>query len=200
MKKVATFKTVFVLALSLIVSNVVMASGKIKVNLDPNNSESALVEITNPKMSKIEILVKDSYGETLYSKKTVAKMENFKTKFDFSELEDGLYRFSVQIDNEYTENNFSVADGDVEIVEVRKTVEPYFAYKNDELGLTFLNYQKEAVSMFVYDRDRNVLYEKNLGNDFAIHHAVDLSKLRFGDYEVVLANDQEIFEYSVSVK
>lgn len=200
MKKLATFKTVFLLALAFLVSNVVIASGKITVNLDVNYSESAFVEIANSKLSKIQIQVKDSYGETIYSKKTVATMENFKTKLDFSQLEDGVYRFSVKIDNEHTENRFSVENGDIALLEVRKSVEPYFAYKNDKLDLTFLNYQKEPVSMYVYDGSRNLLYEKNLGNDFAINHAVDLSNLRFGDYEVVLANEQEIYEYSVSVK
>lgn len=200
MKKLATFKTVFVLAIALLVSNVVMASGKIKVNMDPKDSESAVVEISNSKLSTIEIQIKDSFGETVYSKKTLAKMENFKTKFDFSQLENGFYRFSVKIDKEHTENRFSVEDGDVNLVEVRKSVEPFFDHKNDKLDLTFLNYQKEPVSMFVYDRNRNLLYEKNLGNEFAIHHAVDLSNLRFGDYEVVLANEQETFGYSVSVK
>lgn len=200
MKKITALKTVFVLAVALLVANVVVASGKIKVNLDAKNSETAVVEILNSEMSKIHVQIKDQYGETIYSKKKVAPAESFKTKYNFSNLEDGLYRFSVQIDNERTENRFSVENGDVNLIEVRKSVEPYFAYGQNKLDITFLNYQNEEIKMFVYDNRKNLLYEKSLGEDFAIHHAVDLSKLRFGDYDVVLANNEDIYEYSVSVK
>ena len=80
--EITALKTVFVLAVALLVANVVVASGKIKVNLDAKNSETAVVEILNSEMSKIHVQIKDQYGETIYSKKKVAPAESFKTKYN----------------------------------------------------------------------------------------------------------------------
>jgi hypothetical protein len=47
----------------------------------------------------------------------------------------------------------------------------------------------------VYDANSTLLTEADLGDDLAIHRAFDLSELRYGTYDVRIANSTDIFEY-----
>ena len=194
-----TIRTTLAVAAIILSAGAVMGSGKVKVEMKANDSEITVVDISNSKMSEIEVDVKNEYGESFYSKKTNTPIDQFRTKYEFSNLEDGTYRFSVKIDTEKTVNTFKVEDGEVELIKSRKSVEPYFKYKDDILKITYLNFQEEDVKMYVYD-GKNLLYEKALGAEFKILHGVDFSDLSYGDYEVVLANNEDIYEYEVSVR
>lgn len=194
-----TIKAMFVLILAVLAANVSSASGKVKFDKTANDSEVALAATSFVEMSSIEVNVKDGFGEVLYESNLTAPASTFNKKFDFSSMENGKYWFKVKINNETTVNKFEVKNGNVEMLEVRKSSEPHFVYKDNQLKLTLLNHQNEDVTMYVYDDSRKIMYKKELGTQFAIHHGVDLSKLQRGNYEVVLVNDRDIFDIDVRV-
>lgn len=199
MKTIRTIRIIILLMVVGLTANTVMGSGKVKVDLISGLTDLAVVEIVNSEMSEIEVDLKDSYGETLYSKKTKTPLENFKTKYDFSSLEDGTYRFTVKIDKEKTVNTFKIVNGGIKEVGTRKSVDPYFKFEHNILKVTFLNFEKENTKMYAYDGN-TLLYEKELGSEFSIDHGVNFSDLGWGDYRVVLANDLDIYEYEVSIR
>ena len=195
-----TMKTLFAVIIGLFVTNAAIASGNLKVNLASNEAELTVVEISNAnKISEFEIQLIDAYGEELYRMETKAPRSDLQKRYDLSELEDGVYWYTVKVDKETVTKKLAVEDGRVDVLDIRKSLEPYITKKDDKLMLTLLNYQEEDVKLYVYDSNNSLLAEADLGNDFTITKALDLEELRYGNYEVVIANDLDIFEHRFEV-
>ena len=134
-------------------NDVVLASGNLKVNVVSNEADLTVVEISNFKMSNFEIEVTDEYGEYLYEMKTKAPVNEFKKRYDFSGLEDGIYWYSVKIDKEKITKKLEIENGKVDVLEISKVVEPFFVQHDDLLKFSILNFQQEDVKLFVYGPD-----------------------------------------------
>mgnify|MGYP000318433745 FL=1 len=194
-----TTKTIFLVMIATLAASVAMASGNLKVNLASNDSEAALVEISNTKMVNYEIELIDEVGNQLYSMETEAPRSELKKRYDFSNLEDGTYWYSVKIDKEEVTKRLAIENGNVEVTDIRKSVEPSFLQDGDMIKLSFLNFENENISIFVYDENNELLTEADLGKDFAIHKGINLADLNPGTYALVLANDYEVFEHIVEL-
>jgi len=194
-----TMKNLFALAIAVLIVNGAMASGNLRVNIASGNNEFAEVEISNVAMSTFEIDVKDENGDIVFYKETQAPASNYKRNYDFSNLEDGNYYFTVKIENESTETKFNINSGELTVFEEKKMVDPVFMFENNELKLTYLNFSEENTSLIVYDSSRNQLYEKDLKSNFVNHHGIDFSKVAKGNYEVVLSSGNDIHSYDVFI-
>lgn len=192
-------KTFFLLAFTVLSVSSVIASGNLKVNITTGSKDLAEVEIMNLKMSIFEIDVKDVYGEVIFYKETRDPATSYKRNYDFSRLEDGIYYFTVKIDNESTETKFKIERGQLKLIEEKKVVEPVFVMDNKQLKLSYLNFEQKETKVIVYDRFRNTLYEKDLKADFATHHGLDFSKAPGGKYEVVLSSGNNVHSYDVFI-
>ena len=193
-------KTVVLFLVATLMAGGAMASGNLKVNFASNDADVTVVEITNAKLSDYEIEISDEYGYELYSMETIAPIGTLSKKYDFSGLDNGIYWYKVKTDKETKTSRIQVDNGTVEVLDIRKSVEPVFKMEDNKLKFSFLNFPEEDVKLYVYDANNKVLAEEKLGNGFAINKAIDLSELVYGDYEVVIANDADIFSYQVSVK
>lgn len=177
-----------------------MASGGLRVDFSNSENNATLVEMSNVVNTHFEINLKDSYGNRIYSMETSEPSNMLKKKFDFSNLEDGTYWFSVDANNEKTLKKLNIEKGNVSIEMVRKSIQPFFTKDGEMLKLSFLNPHQEGVNLYVYNANKGLLAQADLGSDFAINKAVDLSELRYGDYHVVLTNDNDIYEYKFSIR
>lgn len=201
--KIEAMKTIRTLILALVASfatSYVMASGGLRVDFSNSEKNVTLIEMSNTVNTIFEINLMDASGNRIYSLETTEPGNMWKKKFDFSNLEDGTYWFSVDVNNEKTVKKLNIEKGNVTIEMIRKSIQPFFTKDGEMLKLSFLNPHQEDVNLYVYGANRQVLAEAELGNGFSIHKAVDLSKLRFGDYHVVLANDMDIYEYKFTVR
>ena len=196
MKTARTFLVLFVATLFV---NAAIASGNLKVNFASNEKDLTVVEISDAKLNSYHIEVADMYGEKLYQMKTNSPAETLVKRYDFSDLDNGIYWYSVKTDKETKTSRIEVKAGKVEVLDVRKTLEPTFIMDEKKLNLSFLNFPQENVHLYVYDENYNEIVKTKLGKDFAIHKSIDFSDISFGNYEVVVANDADIFSYKVSI-
>lgn len=194
-----TMKTLLASVIAGLIGTSAMASGNLKVNMTTGSKDLAEIEITNVKLSTFEIDVKDQNGEIIFYKETKAPATNYKRNYDFSRLEDGTYFFTVKIDNEVKETKFNIERGRVNVLETKKMVDPVFVMNNKQLKMSYLNFAQENTKVFVYDRFRTTLYEKDLKSDFVTQHGIDFSKLPRGSYEVVLASGNAVHSYDVFI-
>lgn len=197
-----TTKKIFAVIFGLAISGAVLASeaGNLKVNMASSEAKATFVEISSTKVSNFEIEVMDAYGETLYEMKTEAPASGLNKRYDFSQLEDGVYSYSVKIDKERKVQTFEVDNGQITVINSRKSIDPYFKYENDMVKFSYLNPQGEDVKLYVYDNNNQLLAEAELGNAFSIQRAIDFSDKRWGDYSVVLTNDFDVHEFDVSIR
>ena len=195
-----TIRILIFLLVPTFATNYVMASGGLRVDFSDSENNATLVEMKNVANTQFEITLKDNYGNTIYTLETSEPSNMLKKKFDFSNLEDDTYWFSVDVNNEKTLKKLNIEKGNVAIEEIRKSIQPFFTKEEDMLKLSFLNPQLEDVNLYVYTANKGLLAQAELGKDFAINKAVDLSELRYGDYHVVLTNKKDIYEYRFSIR
>lgn len=194
-----TGKLFLALILATFTATSVMATGNLKMNISTGDNEEAVVEISNLKTSVFQIDVKNEYGEVVFQKKTKVPSTNYKRVYDFSGLDDGTYSMTVKIDREMTEKRLDIRNGQVYVVAEKKVVEPFFMHDSQYFKMSYLNFTGEDVKLYVYDINRNEIYQKNFTSDFTIHHGLDLSKLPRGNYEFVLSSGNDIFDYRIQL-
>lgn len=195
-----TVKTTLVVLIVSLFGNLAFASGNLNVNFKKASAELTEVEISNTKFVNFEIELSDAYGDRLYKMKSDAPQNMLQKKYDFSGLDDGLYFYTVKIDKEKVTKTIEIKNNEVHVLNIRKSVDPYFAQADESIKLSLLNPGNESIKLFVYDSSNQLLTEAKLGNEAAIHKMVDLSDLNKGKYSLVIANDVDIFEHSFSIQ
>jgi hypothetical protein len=191
-------KTLFVGILAMFTVSVAMASGNLKVNMADSESEATVMKISNSEMVNYEIKLEDAWGNQIYEMNTEIPRSEINKRYDLSNLENGMYWYSVKTGNEEIRKQLSVNYGEVEVMDVRKTVAPYFYQDGDQIKFTYLNYESENINLYVYDNN-TLLEEASLGKDFTIHKIVNLSDLNAGVYDIVLTNDYDIYEHRIVI-
>ena len=199
MKTIKTISKLTMLFAFVAFANTLMATGNLKVNILPLTSETAVVAISNTSASNFQISIENDKGEIIYYKETGADSKDYRKVFDFSKLEDGDYKLSASIDGSTTERSFAIENKNISVGKEKSIVEPYFAYKEGVLKLSYLNFSEENLSLNFYDKN-DLVYSKKIGDKFNVNEGFDLSKLNSGNYSVVLSTDSKSFTYNVDVK
>jgi len=179
-------------------ANTLLAGGNLKVNILPLTSETAVVAISSVDASNLQISIENENGEKVYYKETDAENKDYRKVFDFSNLERGDYKLSVTTDGLTTERNFSI-DKNIAVGKEKSLIEPYFAYKNGVLKVSYLNFPEENVSLNFY-ANNDLVYSKEIGTKFNVTEGYDLSKLDKGSYSVVLSTDSKSYSYDLDLK
>jgi predicted ATP-grasp superfamily ATP-dependent carboligase len=195
-----TVKTTLVVLIVSIFGNLAFASGNLNVNFKKASADLTEVEISNTKVSNFEIELRDEFGDQLYKMKSVTPKNMLQKKYDFTGLDNGIYFYTVKIDKEKVTKTIEIKNDNVNVLNIRKSVEPYIAQAGETIKLSLLNPGNESIQLFVYDSSNQLLTEAKLGNEAAIHKMVDLSDLNKGSYSLVLANDVDIFEHNFSIQ
>lgn len=192
------FKVMMLFAL-VAFANTVMAVGNLKVNILPLNEEKALVAISSLTGSTLQIKVEDDMGRVVYFKETADPSDNYRKVYNFSYLEDGEYNLSVVSNNLTTERAFEIRHGKIKVGDEKTTIEPFFAYEDGYLKLSYLNFAEENMTLYFLE-DNQLIYSKKIGNDFNVSEALNLSKLGEGNYVAVLAGRDKEFSYPIEIK
>ncbi len=196
MKTIRTLTMTFAI---LVLANVAMATGNLRVDILPLTAERAVVAISNSAESNFEISIENSAGEIVYYKETEGKVVDYRKVYDFSRLEDGQYTLVVNIDGATSKREFSIDSRNIAVGKLKNLVKPYFAFDNDVLRVAYLNYPGETMDLMIYEGD-NLIYNKALENTFSVNEGLNLSKLKTGNYQVVLATGDEVYDYTVQKK
>ncbi len=181
----------------VLVSGAVMATGNLKVDILQGEKENTVVQISNNAESIFEIELKNNDGNIIYYKRTESPAAACRQYFDFSRIADGQYQLTVSIDSEKKENTLKINNGQVDLVNQRKELEPYFTVRDNRLELSYLNFELDDVNLMVY-KNGELLYEKDLEPEFAVNYGLDLSNLNAGDYNAILSTENSTYNYLIS--
>lgn len=193
-----TLKVTLVLALALVASNL-FATGNLKLNILPLNEKKAVVSITALSSSALNITITDDKGNIVYYHENEDKNGNYCKIFNFSELEDGTYLMKVVSNDLTTERPLQKNHNDILVGDEKTTLKPFFGVDSNILRCSYMNYAKESTVFHFYSENQEI-YTRNIGNDFIVQQALDLSKLKRGDYKAVLTAGNEQFTYNVEIK
>jgi hypothetical protein len=190
-----TIKLAFAVA-GLAVATFATAVEKPKMNVIPINSEQAIVSVTNENPAIFEVSIKAKNGDLVYYKQTSEPVTDFKQIYDFKDLENGKYDLNLNVNGTKVVNEFEVSGSGIKVGESKVRFAPYFDFKNNELKLSYLNFDQENLKLYFYNQN-GLVYESKLGRDFNITTGYNLSKLESGSYRVVLSSYNNEFTYDL---
>jgi hypothetical protein len=198
MKTMNTISKVTMLLAFVAFANTLMATGNLKVNITPLTNEKAVVAISNEAASNFKISIANDKGEVIYYNETDGGSNDYRKVFDFSDLENGKYKLKATVDKQTTERAFVIKKNKLAVGKERNIIAPFFGYKNGVLKLSYLNFSEKDMSLDLYNGN-DLVYSKNMGNQFAVNKGFNLSKLDKGSYSVVFSADNNTYSYNIVV-
>lgn len=192
-----TMKTIIAVIALVASANIAFASGNLRVDILPLSSERAVVAVSSKAESQYEISIENAYGEVIYYKETEGNITDYRKVYDFSKLDRGEYKVVATIDGATSERTFTVGSKEISVGDLKYVMDPVFSFNNDVLRVAYLNYPGEKVDLKIYDGNE-LIYTKSIDSKFAVNEGLNLSKLKSGNYQVVLASGQEVFDYTLN--
>lgn len=190
-----TIKLAFTVA-AFAAATIAIAVEKPKLNVVPLNAERAIISATNENPAIFEVSINAENGDLVYFKQTTEPVTDFKQVYDFKELAEGKYVLNLKVNDTRVINDFQVSRDKIEVGESKIRFAPYFDFKNNELKLSYLNFDQENLNLYFYNNE-GLVYETKLGRDFNITTGYDLSKLANGKYRVVMSSVNNEFTYNL---
>ncbi len=191
-------KTIKLLSTVLAVAIVAVATAveKPKMNVTPLSADRAVVTIMNENASLFELSIHAENGELVYYKQTTKPLSSYQKIYDFKNLENGNYTMDLRVNDTRLIKDIEVASTGIYVGESKLRIDPYFAFADDVLKLSYLNFDEEKLSLNIYD-EKGLVYKSYLGKDFNVASGYDLSALREGKYEVILSSLNNEFTFSL---
>ncbi len=183
-------------ALVLGMTTVATAVEKPKMNVIPISNERAIVSVLNENPAYFEVSILAENGDLVYYKQTSNQVTDFNQIYDFKNLADGKYALNLKVNDTKVINDFEVSRKGIEVGEARVRFAPYFNYKNNELKLSYLNFDEENLNLAIYNNS-GLVYESRLGRDFNITKGYDLSRLESGSYRVTLSSYSNEYKFDL---
>ena len=180
-------------------ANTLFAAGNLKINMLPVNAEKAVVTISSISNSDLNITIADENGRIIYFKENSNAGEIYRKVFDFSVLEDGIYKLTVVSNDITAERQFEKSHRMIKVGEEKTTLEPVFGYEAGILRCSYLNFNKEDLALYFF-KNNELIYSKSVGKGFNLQEALNLSKLEKGKYEVVLFAGIKQFTYPIQIQ
>lgn len=194
-------KTIKFLATVLLLSTVTLVSAveKPKTNVRPINENQFLLAMETAEASTMEVTISNSDGEIMYYKSTNKPVTSVKKIFDLKNLESGNYSLELKSKDFITRRDLKVEQNNFHIGEANTTqiVHPYFGLDGNQLVLTHLNFEEEEYQLVIYNGNTE-LYSATLEQASPINAGYDMSKLKAGEYEVVLYSGDKLYSYEFS--
>lgn len=189
------FKVALVVAL-FAVANTVLAGGNLKVNLVPVSNEKALLAISSLSDTNVQITLTNENKQVVYFSETTGSAENYRKLFDFAGLEPGTYKITAVCGALHAERSFQKDKKGLFVGKEVTELEPFFSYQNGLFRFTYLNFQENNMELSLY-ASNDLVYQKELGRNFKINEAFDLSRLRPGTYQAALSSGENTYWFTV---
>lgn len=190
-----TIKFLSVLTLVAVVG-IATATEKPKMNVIPLGNEKALIAIENEKPAYFELSIESQYGDLVYYKESATELTNLRQVINYAALEKGSYTMKLKVNDTFLKTDFTIDFKGMNVGKTKMEYAPYFAFKNNELKFSYLNFDKENMGIKIINNGE-VVFENKLGKDFIITDGYDLSKLDAGKYQVELTSMNNYFTYNI---
>ena len=191
-------KTIKLLSTVLAVAIVAVATAdeKPKMSVTPMSADKAVVTIMNENASLFELSIHAEDGELVYYKQTTKPLTSYQEIYDFKNLENGNYTMNLRVNDTRLIKDIEVASNGIFVGESKLRIDPFFAFADGILKMSYLNFDEEKLSLNIYD-ENGLVYQSDLGKEFNVASGYDLSALRAGKYEVILSSYNNEFTFSL---
>ncbi|MFY9151257.1 MAG: hypothetical protein WAO52_04515 [Prolixibacteraceae bacterium] len=180
----------------LIMTNTLFATGNLKVNILGVSSEKAVFAVSSLCNSDLKISVTDANGLKIYENESTGSTMDYLEEFNLGDLTYGKYKLKVDCGDLTTVRTFNKSGQGIKVGKEKTWIKPFFGYANGILRCTYLNFQKENMSLYFLKKDQ-LLYSKDLGKIFNVTEGINLSRLEGGNYEIVLSAGGKEYSFHI---
>lgn len=176
-------------------ANSTFATGNIKINpyLD---TDLSIVSIINPTESELKMKIYDNEGNLYYSKKVSSTTTDQKL-FDFSYLEDGLYKIVLTGAEEKVEKEFSVEGSKLKVEDSKEVAEKtLFRSEDNNLFVSYLSFENKKFNLTITDAFGNEIFEESYTSTPTFSKKFNVSALPEGEYKVRLISNKKEYNYA----
>jgi len=178
-------------------ANAAFATGNIRINsyLD---TDLSIVSIINPTQATLRMNITDATGNLYYSKK-VSSATTAQKLFDFSYLEDGVYKIELTGAKESIEKEFEVANNKLVNAEVKQnTAKTMFRSDANNLFVTYLSFENKDLNISITDEFGKEVFTKNYTSEPTFSKKFNVEALPEGDYKIRLISNNKEYNYAFS--
>ncbi|MCY1636344.1 MULTISPECIES: T9SS C-terminal target domain-containing protein [Marinifilum] len=171
------------------------ATGNIKINpyLD---TDLSIVSIINPSESALKMKIYDREGNLYYSKK-VNRATTDQKLFDFSYLEDGIYKIVLSGAEENVEKEFIIEGKKLKVTAAKEVAEKtLFRSQDNNLFVSYLSFENDTFNLSITDELGNEVFEESYTSAPTFSKKFNVTALPEGEYKVRLVSNNKEYNYA----
>jgi hypothetical protein len=192
----ALLSALSILILFFITSTIVYGSGNVLI-YPIEGSKKAIVNISVPQRADVILSIQSIDGTGLYYE-TISDRPIYSRVYDFTDLDNGLYRLVATTGPLVVRDEFEVKDSKIEVRGGEVEYMPVFMLNGRLLLVNFLNKGAHEVEVTLEDNTDIIFKEKN-SNNITFEKVYDISSLPKGYYIVRLAAGDKSYNYYFEV-
>ena len=193
MKTKTSILTIFAVALVFIAT----ASDKPRTHVRSLNADQVLVTVQSEEASKMEVSIEDNNGNIVYYKRSKKPIDSYAKIFNVQQLEDGDYSLALTVNDRVIKRNLAIYNEKISVGEEQDLIPPFFTFDGEKLILAHLNFENENYVVEITGREGSI-YKASVGNDTSVNAKYDLSRIRNGNYELILSSANNDYKYCFS--
>jgi hypothetical protein len=171
------------------------ATGKIRIS-NYLDTDLSIVSIFNPGESTLKMKIYDVDGNLYYTKKVSSETTDQKL-FDFSYLEDGMYKIVLTGGEKDIVKEFEIEDNKLAPAKAKNYAERTLirSFEND-LFVTYLSFENKSFNLLITDKEGNQVFEESYTTKPNFSKKFNVSALPKGDYNVRLISNNKEYNYA----
>ncbi len=180
----------------LLVSGSVIAGDAdpaISIRKSPGEKQT-LVRVANLTTGSAVLRLKDARGRVLH--REAIKGSAYMKKYNLANLPEGEYTVEVRSAEGVSQETFTLSEGTAQAVYFKPAVQIDEAM----VKVMFKNSIASPVSLKLYDRFGEVLYQETVACQEQYAKGLNLSKLSAGRYSLSLTGDNYVYSKSIALK
>ena len=194
MKKL-TNQILVAIALLLVSGSVIAGDADPTISVRKAQGEKqTLVRVANLTTGSAVLRLKDAQGRVLH--REAIKGDSYMKKYNLASLPSGEYTIEVRSDEGISQETFMLNSGTAQAVYFKPAVQIDQAV----VKVMFKNSIASPVSLKLYDRYGEVLYQETVACQEQYAKGLNLSKLSAGRYSLSLTGDNYVYSKSIALK
>lgn len=161
---------------------------------ESQDAKQTLVRVANLTTGSAVLRLKDAQGHVLHRESI--KGNTYMKRYNLSKLPEGEYTIEVRSNEGVSQEAFTLSNGTAQSVYFKPAVQIDEAM----VKVMFKNSIASPVSLKLYDRFGEVLYQETVACQEQYAKGLNLSKLSAGQYSLSLTGDNYVFSKSIALQ
>ncbi len=200
MMKTLRKKALLFLAVIMTSTGVVLAAegsdANVSVRQIKSEQKKAVIRVTNLAEGSTAILrIKDTQGHVLH-REAIRQSDAYMKKYDFSSLPSGEYMVELRTEEGTITESFDLKSGKAQ----SQYFKPAVQVAPGMIKVAFVNRIASPVSLKLYDRHGEVLYQETVSSQETFSKGLNVSKLSAGQYSLSIQGSDYVYSKSIEVQ